>query len=63
MMQCETFLVNQNIDGKFPGRGSEPTPQNLSELSQTVIETMLILELRLMEMEIEVFFVTIKAIF
>ncbi len=38
MMQCETFLVNQNIDGKFPGRGSEPTPQNLSELSQTVIE-------------------------
>ena len=38
MMQCETFLINQNIDGKFPGRGSEPTPQNLSELSQTVIE-------------------------
>ncbi|MEK0347177.1 MAG: phosphoglucosamine mutase [Nitrosopumilus sp.] len=38
MMQCETLLVNQNIDGKFPGRGSEPTPQNLSELSQTVTE-------------------------
>jgi len=38
MMQCETFLVNQNIDGTFPGRGSEPTPQNLSELSKTVIE-------------------------
>ena len=38
MMQCETFLINQNIDGKFPGRGSEPTPQNLSELSQTVTE-------------------------
>ena len=38
MMQCETLLVNQNIDGKFSGRGSEPTPQNLSELSQTVIE-------------------------
>jgi len=38
MMQCETFLINQNIDGKFPGRGTEPTPQNLSELSKTVTE-------------------------
>jgi len=38
MMQCETLLINQNIDGKFPGRGSEPTPQNLSELSKTVTE-------------------------
>ena len=38
MMQCQTLLVTQNIDGKFPGRGSEPTPQNLSELSQTVTE-------------------------
>ncbi len=38
ILQCETFLVNQNIDGIFPGRGSEPTPQNLSELSKTVIE-------------------------
>ena len=37
-MQCETFLINQNIDGNFPGRGSEPTPQNLSELSRAVIE-------------------------
>ncbi|MEE8383844.1 MAG: phosphoglucosamine mutase [Nitrosopumilus sp.] len=38
MLHCETLLVNQNIDGNFPGRGSEPTPQNLSELSKTVIE-------------------------
>jgi len=38
MMQCETLLVNQNIDGNFPGRGPEPTPQNLSELSKTVTE-------------------------
>lgn len=38
MLQCQTFLVNQNIDGKFPGRGSEPTPQNLSKLSKTVID-------------------------
>jgi phosphomannomutase/phosphoglucomutase len=33
---CETFLINEKIDGTFPGRGSEPTPQNLSELSKTV---------------------------
>ena len=38
MINCETFLINENIDGRFPGRGSEPTPQNLSELSKTVIE-------------------------
>ena len=38
MLHCETLLVNQNIDGNFPGRGSEPTPQNLSVLSKTVIE-------------------------
>ena len=38
ILKCETFLVNQNIDGTFPGRGSEPTPQNLSELSKIVIE-------------------------
>jgi len=38
LLGCETFLVNPNIDGTFPGRGSEPTPQNLSELSKTVRE-------------------------
>lgn len=38
MLNCETFFINENIDGTFPGRGSEPTPQNLSELSKTVIE-------------------------
>jgi len=38
MLHCKTFLVNQNIDGSFPGRGSEPTPQNLSELSESVIK-------------------------
>ena len=38
MLQCNTFLINQNIDGSFPGRGSEPTPQNLSELSESVIK-------------------------
>ncbi|EGP92955.1 phosphoglucosamine mutase [Nitrosarchaeum koreense] len=33
---CEIFLINDKIDGQFPGRGSEPTPQNLSELSKSV---------------------------
>ena len=37
-VNCETILVNETIDGMFPGRGSEPTPQNLSVLSKTVIE-------------------------
>ncbi len=35
---CEIFLINDKIDGQFPGRGSEPTPQNLSELSKSVKE-------------------------
>jgi phosphomannomutase/phosphoglucomutase len=35
---CEIFLINEKIDGLFPGRGSEPTPQNLSELSNAVRE-------------------------
>ncbi|QLH10304.1 phosphoglucosamine mutase [Nitrosarchaeum sp. AC2] len=35
---CEMFLINDKIDGQFPGRGSEPTPQNLSELSKSVKE-------------------------
>ncbi len=34
---CDTILINDKIDGSFPGRGSEPTPQNLQELSSTVI--------------------------
>ena len=33
---CESILINESIDGKFPGRGSEPTPQNLSVLSAAV---------------------------
>ncbi len=35
---CEVFSVNETIDGNFPGRGSEPTPQNLDELSKLVVE-------------------------
>jgi phosphomannomutase/phosphoglucomutase len=35
---CQVFTINENIDGNFPGRGSEPTPENLGELSQTVLK-------------------------
>ncbi|MFI5416851.1 MAG: phosphoglucosamine mutase [Nitrososphaerales archaeon] len=35
---CTVFLINEKIDGKFPGRGSEPTPSNLQKLSNKVIE-------------------------
>ncbi len=35
---CEVFTINENIDGTFPGRGSEPIPENLKELSQSVLK-------------------------
>ena len=38
MLNCKTFLVNSTIDGNFPGRGSEPTPENLSALSKTILQ-------------------------
>lgn len=28
---CRTFLINEKVNGQFPGRGSEPTPQNLQK--------------------------------
>ena len=37
-LDCNIITINEDIDGNFPGRGSEPTPQNLSELSKIVIE-------------------------
>ncbi len=36
---CRVITINEKIDGSFPGRGSEPTPENLSELSDTVKKT------------------------
>ena len=36
---CETFSINEKIDGNFPGRGSEPTPENLQSLSELVKST------------------------
>jgi phosphomannomutase/phosphoglucomutase len=35
---CQTFQINEKIDGKFPGRGSEPTPSNLQKLSSQVLK-------------------------
>ena len=35
---CEVININNDIDGSFPGRGSEPTPQNLNKLSHTVVK-------------------------
>src|SRR2546427_419989 len=33
---CEFIVINEKIDGSFPGRGSEPTPQNLTKLASAV---------------------------
>ena len=38
LLGCNVTLINDEIDGDFPGRGPEPTPQNLSTLSNMVIE-------------------------
>jgi len=34
---CEVIAINQEIDGTFSGRGPEPTPYNLEELSSAVV--------------------------
>lgn len=36
-LNCNVILLNDTIDGRFPGRGSEPTPDNLSGLSDAVL--------------------------
>jgi phosphomannomutase / phosphoglucomutase len=36
---CEVISINEKIDGSFPGRGSEPTPENLDKLSQAVVNS------------------------
>ncbi|HET7642472.1 MAG TPA: phosphoglucosamine mutase [Nitrososphaeraceae archaeon] len=33
---CQVYTINSNIDGDFPGRGPEPTVDNLSVLSNMV---------------------------
>ncbi|WKT58221.1 hypothetical protein QVH35_01675 [Candidatus Nitrosotenuis chungbukensis] len=56
---CTVFLINEKVDGKFPGRGSEPTPSNLQKLSLKVIEKKQILAWPLMVMETGAFSATI----
>ncbi len=37
-LHCQVLTINDNIDGKFPGRPSEPRPETLSTLSRLVRE-------------------------
>jgi len=37
-LECKIITINQEIDGSFSGRGPEPTPYNLQELSSTVVK-------------------------
>ncbi len=36
-LECEIITINREIDGSFSGRGPEPTPYNLQELSSSVV--------------------------
>jgi phosphomannomutase/phosphoglucomutase len=36
---CKLYTINSEIDGSFPGRGSEPTPDNLVELKELIKAT------------------------
>lgn len=36
---CKVYTLNTEIDGEFPGRGSEPTPNNLTELRELILAT------------------------
>jgi phosphomannomutase/phosphoglucomutase len=36
---CGVYTVNAEIDGGFPGRGSEPTPENLIDLKELIKAT------------------------
>ncbi|MCS4542421.1 MAG: phosphoglucosamine mutase, partial [Euryarchaeota archaeon] len=36
---CQIITLNSQLDGTFPGRDSEPTPENLKDLSKAVIAT------------------------
>ena len=36
---CQVVTLNETIDGTFPGRGPEPTPENLQDLSKKVVES------------------------
>ncbi|MBD3171351.1 phosphoglucosamine mutase [Candidatus Bathyarchaeota archaeon] len=36
---CKVYTINAEIDGEFPGRGSEPTPSNLTDLKNLIKAT------------------------
>ncbi len=36
---CKVYTINSEIDGSFPGRGSEPTPENLIDLKELIKAT------------------------
>jgi phosphomannomutase/phosphoglucomutase len=36
---CKLYTINTEIDGSFPGRGSEPTPDNLVKLKELIKAT------------------------
>jgi len=36
---CKVYTLNSEIDGAFPGRGSEPTPENLTDLKALIKAT------------------------
>ena len=36
---CKVYTINSEIDGAFPGRGSEPTPENLVDLKELIKST------------------------
>jgi phosphomannomutase/phosphoglucomutase len=36
---CKVYSINAEIDGAFPGRGSEPTPDNLVDLKELIKAT------------------------
>ncbi|MHA1345979.1 MAG: phosphoglucosamine mutase [Candidatus Heimdallarchaeaceae archaeon] len=33
------ITINGNLDGRFPGRGSEPTPEKLTDMSKTTLQS------------------------
>jgi phosphomannomutase/phosphoglucomutase len=39
LLGCSVYTVNTEIDGTFPGRGSEPTPENLGALKEIMKAT------------------------
>lgn len=38
-LNCRYAMVNDSINEEFPGRGPEPTPENLSQLSHAVLQS------------------------